>query len=54
MRGDAVTRANHPSPLQLMAAYDAIFRAWLPLIGEVGAREQAQAFCRRFEERSAA
>lgn len=43
-----MARANQPSPSQLLAAADAIFRAWLPLIGEIEAREQAQAFASRF------
>jgi len=37
-----------PSLPLLNAATDAIFRAWLPLIGEIEAREQAQAFASRF------
>jgi len=45
----ATTRTDtRPSLPLLTAATDAIFRAWLPLIGEIEAREQAQAFSRRF------
>jgi len=46
----AATRtAAGPSLSLLSAATDAIYRAWLPLIGEVEAREQAQAFASRFQ-----
>jgi hypothetical protein len=40
--------AAAPSPLQLLAATDAIYRAWLPHVGDIEAREQAQVFARRF------
>lgn len=48
-----MTRANAPSLQLLLAAIDAIYRAWLPLIGEIEAREQAQAFASRFYIRPA-
>lgn len=48
-----MTRANQPSPSLLNAAADAIYCAWLPLIGETEAREQAQAFASRFPIRPA-
>lgn len=32
----------------LNAAVEAVYRAWLPYIGEAEAREQAEAFARRF------
>lgn len=31
------------------AAIEAVYRAWLPYIGEAAAREQAQAFASRFQ-----
>ena len=37
-----------PSPLVVTEAAKTIYRAWLPHVGEVEAREQAQAFARRF------
>jgi hypothetical protein len=50
--------AHHPSPSLLHAARDAIFKAWLPRIGEIEARKEAERFARRFEisnaDRSAA
>lgn len=30
------------------AAVEAVYRAWLPHVGDIEAREQAQAFARRF------
>lgn len=42
------TRSNPPSPQIVTDAAEGIYRAWLPYIGEAGAREQAQAFARRF------
>lgn len=48
-----MTRANQPSLPLLNAATDAIYRAWLPLIGEIEAREQARAFANRFSIRPA-
>lgn len=44
-----MTRANAPSPELVNAAAAAIYLAWLPLIGENEAREQAQAFASRFQ-----
>ena len=44
-----LTAGNCPPSEQLVAAAaDSVYRAWLPLIGELGAREQATAFARRF------
>ena len=47
-----------PTPSLILSATDAIYRAWLPIIGEAQAREQAEAFARRFQisipDRSAA
>ena len=31
------------------AATEAVYRAWLPYIGDIEARAQAQAFARRFQ-----
>jgi hypothetical protein len=45
--------SHQPSPSLLSAATDAIYRAWLPLIGATEAREQAQAFANRFHIRPA-
>lgn len=38
-----------PSPSLLSATRETIYRAWLPIIGEAQAREQAEAFARRFQ-----
>lgn len=38
-----------PSPQMVQSAAAAIYLAWLPLIGETEAREQAQAFAGRFQ-----
>jgi hypothetical protein len=38
-----------PSPQLVQSAAAAIYLAWLPLIGEAAAREQAQAFANRFQ-----
>ena len=40
--------AAAPSHLMVNAAAETVYRAWLPHIGETEAREQAQAFARRF------
>lgn len=48
-----MTRASAPSLQLLLAAMDAIYRSWLPLIGEAQAREQALAFSSRFHIRPA-
>lgn len=41
-----------PTPSLILSATDAIYRAWLPIIGEAQAREQAEAFARRFDFRT--
>ena len=38
-----------PSPSLLHAASEAIFKAWLPRIGEIEARKEAERFARRFQ-----
>lgn len=38
-----------PSPLLVAAAAESVYRAWLPMIGEIAAREQARAFARHFQ-----
>lgn len=40
-----------PSPLLVQSAAARIYAAWLPLIGETEARDQAQAFANRFSTR---
>jgi hypothetical protein len=38
-----------PDPQLVKSAITAIYRAWLPLIGDTEAREQARAFASRFQ-----
>jgi hypothetical protein len=37
-----------PSPQMVQSAADRVYAAWLPHVGDAGAREQADAFARRF------
>lgn len=43
-----MANTSQPSPQIVTDAAETVYRAWLPHIGDAGAREQAEAFARRF------